>query len=180
MPLVIPRKPLFMCTICGKVHDTSEEAALCESEGIFLPHCGEGDIIDRNYDPKTKRDFLCTVVGHDDSRWDIFRDKVVAVRLDGVGRGYPYGNKPSHSSFPMTLLCKNKDDYNTQHYTNITIAPDVTPRKVANWLEYFEELKKRNPSVAECENFRKYGNEDYIITLLYNVAKGITYRISGD
>jgi hypothetical protein len=180
MPLVIPRKPIFMCTICGKVHSKAEEAVKCEAQGIYLSHCREGDIIDRNYDPKTKRDFLCAIVGRDDRYWINLRDKVVAVRLDLIGPGYPYGHRPGHDPLPMTLLCKNKEDYNTKHYTNITAGDGTHLKKVASWNEYFEEIRKQNPTIADCENFMKYGSEDYIVTLLYNVAKGISYRISSD
>ncbi|MDO8492985.1 MAG: hypothetical protein Q7S19_00345 [bacterium] len=170
MPLVIRRPVVFMCQFCGFLFLDDKQALQCESNGISLPVCGEGDILEVwGVVEGWIRGDTARSLGRDNKFFTGNRYKVIGVLFDRVAGWLKPDGLRSHG-LPITFKCQKTDGTKLDILYPQSIITKAPPKKVFDWKEYFKELEERNPSVRDDTGFRKYGSEDKITKALYGRA----------
>lgn len=178
MSINISRKDLHMCAICGTLFLKQTDALNCEARGIRLPYCQEGYVITQNWyaRPHLKDRYLMAVHAREGFCPDdlSFTFKINRVCLEKVG--YEYGDcRPSHGGMVLELSGENNKGGGLFVYPQHTSTRIIMPDKgaitiVLTWREYFEELLKRNPSIASDPEFQKHRDGDVIAKILLDRA----------
>ena len=173
MPVTIQRKDIFMCSICGGLFATKEGADRCESLGILLPSCREGDWIGPNCDSDRDRKILAVMnVTSEKLGRSCFYFKVTTVHLIQIGfNNRMHMSTPSHEGTTLELIDGECKEGERKSWTSI-IKPDKRPRvKVANWQDYLDEIKRINPSIAKDKVFIETSAEGIQEILLEEAKK---------
>lgn len=195
MPFVIKRPVVFVCKFCGNISLDRERVIVCESQGILLPVCREGDILELCSWPITStKEYInggeLRVIGQDDQLFTANskssgcvpnsvgdRFKVIGFTFDRVEEWLgPVAGFRLHGP-PIQVKCQKADGteidilYPVDHITKT----DTLPKKFLDWKEYFKEIEECNPSARKDRTFRKYRSGNYMAKMLRVWAKDAAY-----